>query len=162
MVTDLRWDDVKQWFDPVGNGSAPDLIVADTTLTHWQLLTDLIRSSGWPCRYEHGDRPAPVPESAADLFRADAAEQGTSLRVWPHPDLEWIIRPWIPEEIVGDVDLHQIQGQLRLDAFCHFLRTLGDALQKDILMYSEGDNSYPPMLAYDQATRSVTFLPGSW
>ena len=26
-------DDVKHWFDPVENGGAPDVIVADTTLT---------------------------------------------------------------------------------------------------------------------------------
>ncbi|GID93385.1 hypothetical protein Adi01nite_27970 [Amorphoplanes digitatis] len=62
LVSDLLWDDVKQWFDPVENGSAPDVIVADTTLAHWQFVLDLIRSRGWLCRYERGDREFAVPE----------------------------------------------------------------------------------------------------
>ncbi|MEV6850285.1 hypothetical protein [Actinoplanes sp. NPDC051411] len=30
-MSDLLWDDVMPWFDPVENRSAPDVIVADTT-----------------------------------------------------------------------------------------------------------------------------------
>ena len=26
-MSDLRWDDVKDWFDPTANGSVPDLVV---------------------------------------------------------------------------------------------------------------------------------------
>lgn len=162
LVSDLLWNDVKQWFDPVENGNAPDVVVADTTWAHWQVLLDLVRSNGWLCRYERGDRETAVPEFAADLFPADNREQMTLLTVWPDPDLEWMIRPWAVEEILSDVDLHQIQGQERLDAFCRFLRTLGDALRKDVFVYSEGDNTYPPMMTYDAATGRDTFLAGSW
>lgn len=80
-VSDLLWDEVKQWFDPVENGSAPDVIVADTTLADWQLLLDLIRSHGWSCEYEIGDRAAPVPGSATTLFPAETMEQVPLLRV---------------------------------------------------------------------------------
>ncbi|MBB4765824.1 hypothetical protein ACFQFC_16550 [Amorphoplanes digitatis] len=82
----------------------------------------------------------------------------TLLTVWPDPDLEWMIRPWAVEEILSDVDLYQTQGQERLDAFCRFLRTLGDTLQKDVSVYSEGDNTYPPMMTYDAAAGRVSFL----
>ena len=82
----------------------------------------------------------------------------TLLTVWPDPDLEWMIRPWAVEEILSDVDLYQIQGQERLDAFCRFLRTLGDALQKDVFVYGEGDNTYPPMMTYDAAAGRIAFL----
>jgi hypothetical protein len=161
-VSDLRWDDVKQWFDPIENGIAPDVIVADTTLAHWQLVLDLIRSREWLCRYERGDGEAAVPESAVDLFPADGREQITRLTVWPDPGPEWMVRPGAVEEILSDVDLHQIQGQERLDAFCRFLRTLGDVLQKDVFVYSEGDNAYPSMMTYDAAASRVTFLAGPW
>ncbi|MET3421875.1 hypothetical protein BJ973_001087 [Actinoplanes tereljensis] len=161
-MTDLPWDDVKQWFNPAENGSAPDVIVAGTTLTHWQLVLDLIRSRGWPCRYERGDRETAVPDSAADLFPGEDREPRTLLTVWPDPDLEWMIRPQAMVEILSDVDLHQIQGQQRLDAFCRFLRTLGDAVQKDVFVYSEGDNTYPPMMTYDAAAGRVAFLAGPW
>ena len=162
MVGELRWDDVKQWFDPSENGGAPDVVVADTTLADWQLVLDLVRSHGWRCEYERGDRVTPVPKSAADLFVLETGEPSTLLTVWPYPDLEWIIRPYAEEEILSDVDLHQIQGQERLDAFCRLLRTLGDALQKDVCVYSEGDDTYPPMIAYDVAVDRVVYLAGPW
>jgi hypothetical protein len=161
-VSDLLWDDVKQWFDPVENGTATDVIVANTTLADWQLLLDLIRLHEWACEYERGDLPAPVPDSAGKLFPGETVDHVHQLRVWPDPDLEWIIRPWAVEEILSDVDLHQIQGQERLDTFCRFLRTLGHALQKEVLVYSEGDNTRPPMLAYDAAADCVNFRAGSW
>lgn len=69
VVTDLLWDEVMPWFDPVANGSAPDVIVADTALADWQIVLDLIRSQRWPCEFELGDQAVPVPDSAADLFR---------------------------------------------------------------------------------------------
>ena len=84
------------------------------------------------------------------------------LRVRPDPDLEWIIRPWAPEEILSDVDLNQLQGQDRLDAFCRLLRGLGDALSKEVRVYSEGDNTYPPMMVYDPTVGHVNFLAGPW
>ncbi|WP_030437714.1 hypothetical protein [Actinoplanes subtropicus] len=161
-MSGLLWDDVKQWFDPVENGNAPDVIVADTTLVHWHLLLDLIRSSGWLCQYERGDRETAVPEFAADLFSADNREQMTPLTVWPDADLEWIIRSWAVEEILSDVNLHQIQCQERLDPFCRLLRTVGDALRKDVFVHCEGDNTYPPMMTYDAAADRVTFLAGPW
>lgn len=37
-MRDVLWDDVRQWFDPVGNGSAPDVIVAGTTVADWDRL----------------------------------------------------------------------------------------------------------------------------
>ncbi|WP_328468893.1 hypothetical protein OHA21_00330 [Actinoplanes sp. NBC_00393] len=149
---------MKQWFDPTENGSAPDVVVADTALADWQLLLGLVRSHGWRCEYNRGDRVMPVPKSASGLFVFEPGEPRTLLTVWPDPSLEWIIRPYAEEEILSDVDLHQIQGQERLDAFCQLLRTLGDALQKDVCVYSEGDNTYPPMIAYLVAADRVVFL----
>jgi hypothetical protein len=46
-VPDLQWDDVKEWFDPYTNGTLPDVIVQDATLTDWATLLGLIRSEGW-------------------------------------------------------------------------------------------------------------------
>ncbi|HEX5144162.1 MAG TPA: hypothetical protein VFW21_09855, partial [Mycobacterium sp.] len=148
---DLQWDDVKEWFDPDTNGSLPDVVVQDMTLADWDALLGLIGSQGWRCEYEHRDQRA-VPATAAELFIPDLEDWLRTLRVWPDPDMEWIIRVYQPEEIDSDVSLHEIQGQERLDVFCRFLRTLGAALGKRILVYSEGAyDGYPPMMAYEVA-----------
>jgi hypothetical protein len=161
-VSDLRWDDVKEWFDPTQNGTVPDLVVADTTLDDWQALITLIRTAGWRAEYEHRDRRGEVPRSAADLFVADPDGWLKYLRVWPEPDLEVIFRPWSADEIVGDVSLFELQGQERLDKFCGVLRQIGRALGKRVAMFAEGDGNYPPMLAYEIDLDQVVFLAGPW
>ena len=84
------------------------------------------------------------------------------MRVWAEAEMEWIVRPWIPNEIVSDVSLYEIQGQDRLDALCRFLRALGTALGKRVLMYPEGDLQYPPMMAYEIADDRVVFVAPPW
>lgn len=74
---------------------------------------------------------------------------------------EWIVRPWTRDEVVGDVGLHEIQGQERLDVFCRFLRKLGTALGKPVLMFAEGTQDHP-MMAYEAAGDQVVFLAGEW
>jgi hypothetical protein len=160
-VETIRWDDVSEWFDPSQNGSAPDVVVPDTTVADWEALLGLIRSEGWRCEYEVGEERQPLPPSVAELFVSDPEGLVRSLWVWPDPGMEWIIRLWTPAEIVSDVSLHEIQGQERLDAFCRFLRALGAALGKPVLIFAEGTyDDYPPMMAYEVADDRVVFLAG--
>jgi len=164
-VTRVRWRDVKDWFDPTANGSAPDVIVVDTDLATWNRLFELISLRGWRREYHFRDRVQPLPVSAAELFGVETAGWVRSVWVWPDTGLEWIIRPWSVEEIVSDVDLHQIQGQDQLDVFCQFLQTVGAALGKRVEVYSEGtsiDDGHTPLLAYDPAYDQVQFLAGPW
>jgi hypothetical protein len=159
---DLRWDHVKEWFDPAENGTAPDLVVAGTSLADWQALLALIRSERWRCVYEFGDHRLGLPSSAAELFIADPQGRLRSLRVWPDPNIELIVRPWCAEEIVGDVSLFELQGQERLDVFCGILLQLGRTLDKRVAMYAEGGGDYPPILAYEVDQDRVVFLAGPW
>ena len=163
-MAQLVWDEVKEWFDPSENGRAPDVIVADTDLGDWDRLFDLIRSRGWRCEYRLGDQALALPASAAVVFSADAAGAAASLLVWPEPHLKWIITPWSAAEIRSDVDLYEIQGQEQLDLFCRFLQTVGKALGKRVVVYSEGTSSggYPPLMAYDVAADHVRLLAGPW
>ncbi|WP_433282585.1 hypothetical protein [Micromonospora sp. CA-244673] len=162
-MRDLRWDDVREWFDPYENGSLPDVIVPGMTLTDWEAVLRLIRSQGWRCEYDFREQTLPPPASAAGLFTADP-EWLRTLHVWPDPAMEWTVRLPSPDEIDSDVSLFEIQGQERLDVFCGFLRTLGRTLDKRVLVYAEGDHgpegghSYPPMMAYEPADDRVVFL----
>ena len=159
-VPELEWGEVREWFDPVGNGSAPDVVVEGTTLDDWRELLALVRESGWRAEYEVDGERFAVPGTAAELFVADGLR---SLWVWPLPDLELIVRVWAPELILGDVSLHELQGQERLDASCGILRVLGRRLGKRVAMYAEGSyDKHPPMLAYEVATDRVIFLAGPW
>ena len=158
----IPWEDVAEWFDPAENGTLPDVIVPDTTIADWEALFALIRSEGWRCEYDYREERLPLPASAAEMLVPDP-DGVRGLWIWPNPDLEWIVRPWSPDEIDGDVSLYEIQGQERLDVFCGFLRTVGAALGKSVLVYSEGTyDSRPPMMAYEPALDRVVFLADSW
>jgi hypothetical protein len=85
------------------------------------------------------------------------------LWVWPDPDIAMIFRRWNVGEIIGDVDLFELQGQERLDTFCAILRRLGKALSNRVAMYAEGDHErHPPLLAYEVEQDRVVFLAGPW
>lgn len=88
-MADMVWDEVKEWFDPSENGSAPDVVVADTDLGDWDRLFELIRSRGWRCEHRLGDQARALLASAA-VLSADAAGTAASLVVWPEPHLKWI------------------------------------------------------------------------
>lgn len=147
-------------FDPSQNGSAPDVVVPGTAVADWEALFGLIRSAGWRCEYESGEERLPLPPSAADLFAHEPGASVRNLWVWPESGFEWIIRLWTSDEILSDVSLHEIQGQEALDAFCRFLRTVGVALGKPVLMFAEGAHDDPPMMAYEVAGDRVVFLAG--
>jgi len=41
-MPDLRWDEVREFFDPDLMGALPDLFVPDSTVQDWQAVLDLV------------------------------------------------------------------------------------------------------------------------
>ncbi|MBZ3908630.1 hypothetical protein [Streptomyces griseiscabiei] len=154
---DLLWDEAKDDFDPDLMGSLPDLYVPDTAPGDWQALLDLVEESGWHHEYEEGATRLAVPSAVHILTRPLDAEC-PRLRVWPTGDLLAIFRFLSDEEIDFDVDLREIQDQDRLDAFCHFLRSIGRRLGKPVLMCPEGAYDRP-VLGFDPTLDRVVLLP---
>jgi hypothetical protein len=46
-MPDLRWDEVRPFFDPELMGTLPDVVIEETGVEDWQALLDLIGSQGW-------------------------------------------------------------------------------------------------------------------
>ncbi|MFM9558452.1 MULTISPECIES: hypothetical protein [Streptomyces] len=153
---DLVWDEVKESFDPELMGALPDLHVPDTSTDHWQALLDLVEERGWKHEYIEGTTPLAVPSAAHVLARPHDAEC-PQLRVWPTENMLAIFRFLSDEEIDFDIDLREVQGQDRLDAFCGFLHTLGHRLARPVLMCPEGADDHP-VLGYDPALDRVRVL----
>ncbi|WP_215455915.1 hypothetical protein [Streptomyces sp. ATCC 21386] len=153
---DLLWHEVKECFDPGLMGTLPDLYVPATSARHWQALLDLAARSGWKHEYLEGSTPLAVPSAAHALARPVGAEC-PQLRVWPTGGMLAIFRFLSDEEIDFDMDLREIQGQDRLDAFCGFLRDLGRHLGKPVVMCPEGAYDHP-VLGYDPVLGRVRVL----
>jgi hypothetical protein len=48
------WNDVKNFFDPDLMGALPDVSVSGVSVEDWQVVFDLVRSSGWVWEYREG------------------------------------------------------------------------------------------------------------
>ncbi|MEV4552129.1 tyrosine-type recombinase/integrase [Nonomuraea wenchangensis] len=155
-MTDLRWDEVRDFFDPDLMGALPDLFVPDATVEDWQAVLDLIRTRGWQWQYSQGDTILPLPTAAEALARPPEAET-VSLRVWPAPGVLAIFRLMSETEIDFDVDLRELQGQEGVDTLCDFLRAIGSELGKPVLMTPEG-GSQDPVLGFDPVVGKVVLF----
>ncbi|WP_419997809.1 hypothetical protein [Streptomyces boninensis] len=158
-MADLLWEQVAEIFDPELVGALPDLVVDDAGMAGWQALLELIAEQDWPCTYEEGGTVRPIPADARRLWNA-VHEDSVELRVRPTPGMLVIFRAYAPESIDFDVDLRELQGQQQLDAFCAFLRTVGRHLDRQVLMYAEGDAGHP-LLRFDAASDRLKLLAES-
>ncbi|MEU0267481.1 hypothetical protein [Nocardioides sp. NPDC006303] len=156
-MPDLRWDEVKDVFDPKLMGALPDLFVPDTTVDDWQALLNLVTTSGWTWKYESGDTEEPLPSADIVLARPSDAE-AAYLRVWPVPGVLAIFRFTSVHEIDFDVDLRELEGQDGVDSLCSFIRVIGRGLGKPVLMTNEGGSEEHPVLGYDPVKDKVTML----
>ncbi|MFG2374420.1 hypothetical protein ACGFY9_23425 [Streptomyces sp. NPDC048504] len=155
-MPDLLWDDVRDFFDPELMGALPDVCVAGASVEDWQVVFDLVRSSGWTWEYSVGGVAGSLP-SAAEVLSRPADAETVDLQVWPVPDVLVIFRPMSGDEIDFDFDLHELQGQAGVDVLCDFLCTIGRRLGKPVAMTAEGDYGNP-VLGFDPVIDRVVLL----
>lgn len=150
------WDEVCWLFDPASMGSLPDVRVPDASVEDWQAVLDLVVEQGWKQQYSEGESMLETPPAAVVLSRP-AGAACPNLEVWPADGVLAIFRFYSDEEIDFDVDLRELQGQERLDAFCDVLRQIGRRLGKPVLMEPEGCYGHP-VLGFDAEADRVVLL----
>ncbi|MFD7734747.1 hypothetical protein ACFV6F_30750 [Kitasatospora phosalacinea] len=155
-MSDLLWDDVRNFFDPDVMGALPDVFVEGTSVADWQAVFDLVRSDGWAWEFTEGGVAGPLPLAVEVLTRPADAET-VELRVWPVPGALAIFRPWSAEGIDFDVDLRELQGQEGVDILCGLLTAVGRRLGKPVVMTAEGDCGHP-VLGFDPDADRVLLM----
>lgn len=146
-MSDLRWDDVRGFFDPDLMGALPDVLVPGASVEDWQAVLDLVVERRWKHQYSEGTAVLPVPRAEVVLARPVDAESA-QLSVWLKAEVLAIFRFYSVEAIGFDVNLRGLQGQERLDLFCEFLTAIGRRLGKPVLMDAEGGDSTRPVLGF--------------
>ncbi|WP_034263932.1 hypothetical protein [Actinospica robiniae] len=161
-MLDLRWEEVRCFFDPDLMGGLPDVHVPGVSVADWQSLFGLIRSCGWRMECYEGARAIDLPPLQA-VFNRSAEDELLNIWVRPIPELLAIFRPWAGggETIDFDVDLSELQGQGRLDVFCEFLTAIGRHLAKPVLMSAESDWQHP-VLGFDPEFDRVVLMAEPW
>ncbi|WP_203832921.1 hypothetical protein, partial [Actinoplanes lobatus] len=139
-MTDLRWEDVAHYFED--DGSLLDAYVFDVSMTDWQLVLDAVRSVGWPHDYSSGGTLKPLPDRIEDIFerRRDCSP---TLHIRPAVDIVVATHFFSPEEIEFDFDPDDVHGQEALNVLCSFLRTVGQKLNKQVVLTPESTPNVP-------------------
>lgn len=152
---DLRWDDVREWFEM--DGSLLDAYVFDTRIADWQAFVDLVRSKGWWFEYSEDQRPRRLPVRVEDVF-ARRGEMAVVLQIRPVPQVRVNVHFFTDEEIEVDFSPSALQGQERLDLLCSFLRAMGRRLGKPVVLTPE---SLPdrPLIRYDIDADRMIVVP---
>jgi hypothetical protein len=156
-MSDLRWEEVRNFFDPDLMGALPDVVVPDASPEDWQAVFDLIVARGWQWEFLQGETALPLP-TAADALARPAGAETVALRVWPAPGVLAIFRFMSDNEIDFDVDLRELRGQEGVDALCAFLGEIGRELNKPVLLTSEGGSQAHPVLGFDLELNRVVLL----
>ncbi len=156
-MSDIRWDEARNFFDPDLMGALPDVFVPDASAEDWQAIFDLVKARGWQWEFLQGDTMLPLP-LAAEVLAQPAGAETVTLKVWPVPGVLAIFRPMSAEEIDFDIDLRELQGQEGVDTLCTFLSEIGRELRKPVLMTSEGGSQAHPVLGFDPVFNRVVLL----
>ncbi|ONF70705.1 hypothetical protein [Amycolatopsis keratiniphila] len=156
-MADLRWDEVRSFFDPDLMGAFPDVFVPDTSAEDWQRVFDLVEARGWQREFRQGGLTLPLSSAAEGLLRGPDAEL-VELRVCPVPGVLAIFRLTTAEEIDFDVDLRELPGQAGVDILCGFLTDIGRELGKPVLMTPEGGSPDHAVLGFDPEHDRVVLL----
>ena len=139
-------------FEP--DGSLLDAYVFDVSVTDWQHVLDVVRTRGWWFEYTSDNSSLPLPEDVREIFdhRGDAA---TTLHIRPAAGILINTHFFCVDEIEFDLDPREFRGQDQIDVLCSFLRTIGSALGRSVVLTPENVPECP-MFTYVAADDQFT------
>jgi len=142
------------------DGSLRDIYVLETDEQDWQKLLAFLRSGPYALEFFVGDQLTPLPENIEAIFALQ-----DDLLPWPylhidkeHLDLDCFF--FTREEIDFDLDPRNFQGNTahqQISRLLDFLRTVGQLLNKTIILTSEGGSSMP-LFRFDPETDTETWF----
>ncbi|GLU90082.1 hypothetical protein [Agromyces sp. NBRC 114283] len=111
-------------------GALPDCYAEGSAASHWPLLVDALRQTGWVVQW-NSDGSHVLAEQAASRLAA-----GDSIRVHPTSSVQVNFFDW--GEVAFDFDLRELTDQSAADALCDVIALGGTALGRDVRVFEEG------------------------
>jgi hypothetical protein len=143
----IQWDTCKEDFR--ADGGLRDIYITPATITDWRALYPLLRV--YPgVEYSVDAVVQPPP---------DSIEEALAVRTSGSPTLRFrvgralvVVHFFSEEEIECDFLPHEIASQTDLDTLLAFIRQLGDATRKRVIITPENGRELP-FITYDPETR---------
>jgi hypothetical protein len=153
VVTCPKWSDVQGAWKV--DGALRDIYVHATTRLDWQQALDLVRERGWAASYSEDGKLVEMPTDVGEIFRRRGAEVGVLWQITPSAGVRINSHLFDESEIEFDLDPKEIVGQVELDVVCEFVRSVGRALTKRVLVTEENSPDWVVM-SYDPATNTFS------
>ena len=149
----LRWADVEEDFQP--DGALRDIYIEGTGEEDWQRVVDVVGTMNWPTRYfdaNSGSEPVSMPRAVGAIFAACAGM--CSWEIKPARAITINCHFFAVDEIEFDLNPSEIIGQPELDVVVDFLRAIGDAARKPVILCHENapDTTF---VSYDPRERHL-------
>jgi hypothetical protein len=144
----INWEACKEIFQC--DGSLRDIYITPATLADWRSLFPLLRSHP-AAEYSVDGVVRPVPDLVEQVF-AVRVSGSPMLRVRVGRAL-LVFHFFSDEEIECDLSPNEIASQLDLDALLAFVRDLGDATRRRVMITPENCPALP-FITYDPQNRN--------
>ena len=154
----MNWQEVKTEFE--WDGSWRDIYVLDTGLEAWQKLLDFLRSSRYQVFYTDEGEAASLPETAAEVLQ-ERGSASSYLGV-EAGGLLFNCHFFTDEQVEFDLDPREVKGQDTLDVVLAFMRDIGQALGKRVILTPENCQEIA-IFEYLPESNSIRHMPfGGW
>jgi hypothetical protein len=153
----FRWRDVRRDWDDE-DGTLRDVLIESAGEEDWQRVVVAIRSRGWPSRYMEDNEDAEMPTNVRQIWER-LAEKGSLWRIEIHDGVFANGYFYSDESMEFDFSTREVTGQEQFDAVCDFVRFVGTAAGKPVVVYWEGPHDRsdePRLMAYDPVTDVFT------
>ena len=150
----LEWEAVRSEFE--WDGSLRDLYVFETSEADWDRFLAAVRTWAYPTRFSVDGEPNTLPESARTAFQI----RGRAVPLL-HIDVGGVgvcCHFFTDEELELDLDPREVDGPARLDQLMSFIRRLGQAIQRPVVLTPENCPEHT-VIGYDPAADRYSHHP---
>ncbi len=152
----MKWEDYKAEFE--FDGSWRDIYVLNTTISHWQLLIDFLRSDVYEYSCWIGGEKAILPSFAKEIFDADFEFKpilhlnvgSVTLNCYFFGD----------DDIEFDLDPREIQSEREAEQIFTFMRQIGEIMDKEVILTPENSQKVP-IFKFLPSIGKVQYIPCS-
>jgi len=128
----IAWSQVERDFD--WDGSLRDIYVRPAALEDWSVVCRVLKKlPGVEFRLD--GEPAPFPEDIARVFAMRSVESPVlSVKLGA---VTAVFHFFTEDEVECDIDPREVKSQIELDAVLAFLKKIGDAVAKPVVLTPE-------------------------
>ncbi|MEO6046521.1 MAG: hypothetical protein ABIQ57_03510 [Candidatus Kapaibacterium sp.] len=148
----MMWSHVKHCFD--WDGSLRDIYITPATLDDWRVAYRLFRSMEGT-KFYVGHEPSEFPDDVSEIF-VIRAECSPMLYV-KMGSVTFVFHFFTEKEIECDIDSRSVQSQSDLDALLAFMKMMGDAIGKQVILTAENCREIV-MIRYEPGDGNFSYM----